>query len=124
MSGRKVVAGVLSVPLGFVTGYFGLLAALVIVQQILAGWIDLSQATWASFLNPAVWIGVQSPGGTGGFWDAIYGGPGAPGGSMMRYFVGAVTFVIAGMAWTGLKALWQWAGSTPTVAVTGDTRAH
>lgn len=71
-----------------------------------------------------MWFGVQSPGGTGGLVDALFGGPGAPGGSGMRYFVGLVSFIIAGIAWTGLKALWQWAGSTAAGAATRDTHSH
>ena len=73
MDGRRVIAGVASVPLALWIGYFGLIAALSILQQFLAGFIDLSMASWTSFLNPAVLLGLESPGGTGGPLDAIFG---------------------------------------------------
>ena len=108
-AGRKVAAVIASVPLALWIGYFGLVAALSILQQLIAGFVDLSQASWTSFLNPAVIVGLQSPGGTGGPLDAIFGGPGAPGGTVSRYFVfmGAAMLAAAGFgAW---RAMWSWA---------------
>ena len=107
--GRRVVAAVVSVPLALWIGYFGLVAALSILQQFLAGFIDLSQASWTSFLNPAVLLGWESPGGTGGPLDAIFGGPGAPGGTISRYFVFMGSALLAGIGYAGWKLMWGWA---------------
>lgn len=109
MDGRRVIAGVASVPLAVWIGYFGLIAGLSIVQQLLAGFIDLSMASWTSFLNAAVLLGLESPGGTGGPLDAIFGGPGAPGGTVSRYFVFMISALLAGVGYAVWKVMWQWA---------------
>ena len=109
MNGRRLVAGVLSVPLVLWIGYFGLVAGLSILQQLLAGFVDLSQASWTSFLNPAVLLGWESPGGTGGPLDAIFGGPGAPGGTVSRYFVFMGSALLAAIGYGSWKVLWGWA---------------
>lgn len=106
---RYAVAVLASLPLGIILGYFGLVALLTILQQVLAGFIDLGQATWTSFLNPAYILGFQSVGGTGNIFDALVGGAGAPGGSVNRYFVFMVTAALAAVALLGLKAVWGWA---------------
>lgn len=40
--------------------YFGLIAILALAQRLLAGFIDLSQATWTQPLNPAVLLRFES----------------------------------------------------------------
>lgn len=109
VNGRTIAAVVASVPLALWIGYFGLVAALAILQQLLAGFLDLSQASWTSFLNPAVLLGFRSPGGTGGIWDAIFGGPGAPGGTVSRYFVFMGSALLAAAGYGVWKVLWAWA---------------
>lgn len=103
------MAGVATAPLGIALLFFGLIAALSIAQEVLAGFIDLSQASWTSFLNPSVIFGFQSPGGTGGIFDALVGGPGAPGGTVNRYIVFMITGVIAYGSFMLLGYLWRWA---------------
>lgn len=105
---RRVIAVVASVPLALWIGYFGLVAALSILQQFFAGFIDLSMASWTSFLNPAVLLGWESPGGTGGPLDAIFGGPGAPGGTVSRYFVFMGSALLAGVGYAAWNLLWRW----------------
>ena len=106
---RLIIAGIASVPLAIVAVYLGLIAALSIVQEVLAGFIDLSNASWSSFLNPSVILGFQSPGGTGGIFDALVGGPGAPGGTVSRYFVFMISGVIACGSFMALMHVWRWA---------------
>ncbi|MEI8083322.1 MAG: hypothetical protein WCI74_15905 [Actinomycetes bacterium] len=113
--GRRLTAVLASVPLGILLVYFGLVAVLTILQQVLAGFIDLGQATWTSFLNPAVVLGLESPGGTGGILDSLFGGPGAPGGTVNRYFVFMVAGVIAYGSFMLIAALWRWAGEAREV---------
>ena len=109
MGGRRIIAALASVPLAAWIGYFGLVAVLALLQQFLAGFLDLSQASWTSFLNPAVLLGWESPGGTGGPLDAIFGGPGAPGGTVSRYFVFLGSGLMAFIGFGAWKALWDWA---------------
>jgi hypothetical protein len=109
MSGvRKVTAVLVCTPLALVLAYAGLLAITAILSQLLAGFIDLSQASLSSFLSPQVLLGWRSPGGTGGILDAIFGGPGAPGGTVSRYVVFMVSAFVAGIAWFAMKSTWNW----------------
>jgi hypothetical protein len=110
---RTALAVLATVPLGALMIYAGLLAGLALIEQVLGGLIDLSEATWTSFLNPAVILGWQSPGGTGGPLDAIVGGPGAPGGTVPRYLVFMVSGAIAYASYFGLRAVWHWAKTGP-----------
>lgn len=113
MGGRRFIAVLVSAPLVVWIGYFGLVAVLALLQQFLAGFIDLSQASWTSFLNPAVLLGWESPGGTGGPLDAIFGGPGAPGGTVSRYFVFMGSGFMAFIGFGAWKVLWDWARRPP-----------
>lgn len=94
------------IPIGI---YFGLLAALTIIQQTLATFIDFGNASWTSWMSPPVLLGLQSPGGSGGIIDALVGGPGSPGGTVGRLIVFAISGVIAYGCWLGLLNIWQWA---------------
>lgn len=109
MGGRTVAAVIGSIPLALWIGYFALVAFLAIAQQLLAGFVDLSMASWTSFLNPAVILGWESPGGTGGPLDAIFGGPGAPGGTVSRYFVFMGSAFLAAGGYGVWNLLWGWA---------------
>lgn len=111
---RKAVSVLASIPVALLTAYFALLAALTLLSQVLAGFVDLSQTSWTSFLNPAVLFGFESPGGTGGPLDALFGGPGAPGGTMNRYFAFGIYAVLTYASFAGLKALWSWGKRTET----------
>ena len=108
-SGRLLVAALISIPVGMALAFFGVVAGLSLIQELLATFLDLRQASWTSFLNPAVLMGIQSPGGTGGIFDAMLGGPGAPGGTVSRF----ITFLITGRLAVGacslLKGTWAWA---------------
>jgi hypothetical protein len=105
---RLLIAVLVSLPLAVVLLFFGLIAGLSIIQQVLSSFIDLSQASWTSFLNPSVLLGWQSPGGTGGFFDALLGGPGAPGGTVSRYIVFMLSAGITFIAFFALTAIWSW----------------
>lgn len=112
MSGQLVARRGLAVGfialLGPIMVWSGLVAALTILQQVLAGFFDLSQASWTSFLNPWVWFGVESLGGTGGIFDALVGGPGAPGGTVNRYITFMLFAAICALSYAGIKAAWSW----------------
>ena len=105
--------GIIAIAVGFVAGtvmlWSGLICVVTLVQQVLSGFFDLSQTSWSQAFNPAVWFGVESIGGTGGFLDALIGGPGAAGGTVSRY----VTFMVFGILTAGCYLVvtftWHWA---------------
>jgi len=107
--GRVVVAVAATVPLALATAYFAVLCVLAVLGQVLGGFVDLSQATWTSALDPAVWLGLRSAGGTGGLVDGLVGGAGAPGGSVGRYAVFFVSAMLATGSAVALQATWRWA---------------
>lgn len=107
--GKGALALVTTVLIGPILLWSSLICVITIVQQILSGFIDLSQTSWTQVFNPAVWFGLESIGGTGGLLDALIGGPGAPGGTVSRYF----TFMLFGLLTAGcyaaITAIWTWA---------------
>jgi hypothetical protein len=108
-TGRLLLAGLITVPIGIALAFFAVIAGLSLVQEMLATFLDLRQASWTSFLNPAVLLGIQSPGGTGGIFDAMFGGPGAPGGTVSRFITFLITGMLAVGAFSLLKVTWTWA---------------
>ena len=108
-TGRLLLAGLISVPIGVALAFFGVVAGLSLIQELLATFLDLRQASWTSFLNPAVLLGIQSPGGTGGIFDAMLGGPGATGGTVSRFITFLITGMLAVGAFSLLKVTWAWA---------------
>ena len=113
---KKALALLMSVLLGPIMVWAGLIAALSIAQQFLAGLFDLSQASWSSFLNPLFWFGVESIGGTGGLLDALIGGPGAPGGTVSRYITFMLFAALAAICYAAISAMWTWA-RTPSESI-------
>lgn len=101
-----IAASIVLIPIGI---YFGLLAALTIIQQTLATFIDFGNASWTSWMSPPVLLGLQSPGGSGGILDFIVGGPGSPGGTVGRFIVFAISGAIAFGSFRGLLSIWEWA---------------
>ncbi len=108
---RNVIAFGASILLGPIMVWAGLIAALSLIQQVLAGFLDLTEASWSRFLNPLVWVGAESIGGTGGIFDALVGGPGAPGGTVSRYITFMVFATITALCFAGIKSAWSWAHS-------------
>lgn len=106
---RNVIAVVASVLLGPIMVWAGAIAALSLIQQVLAGFLDLTEVSWSRFLNPLVWVGAESIGGTGGIFDALVGGPGAPGGTVNRYVTFMIFAAITALCYFGIKSAWSWA---------------
>jgi hypothetical protein len=107
--GKYVIALMVTIVVGPVMLWAGLIAVLTIIEQILSGFFDLSQATWTQFLNPWVWVGTESLGGTGGIMDALVGGPGAPGGTVNRYFTFMIFGLITAGCYASVRFIWSWA---------------
>jgi len=106
--GKRTAAIAAIIVFGPVMIWAGLICALTIIQQVLSGFIDISQASWTQALNPAVWFGLESIGGTGGVFDALLGGAGAPGGTVNRYFTFMLFGLITAACYAAITATWNW----------------
>jgi len=111
--GRSVAAIAVSVVVGPVMIWAGLICVATIIQQVLSGFFDFSQASWTQAFNPAVWLGLESIGGTGGILDALIGGPGAPGGTVNRYFTFMLFGLLAAASYAAITMMWNWARPKP-----------
>ncbi len=107
--GRGAAAIAVSIVVGPVMIWAALICVVTIIQQVLSGFFDFSQASWTQAFNPAVWFGVESIGGTGGVLDALIGGPGAPGGTVSRYFTFMLFGFLAAACYAAITATWNWA---------------
>ncbi len=114
-----IVAGLLTVVLAPLVAFFGLLAVLTLIQEVAAGWFDLQNATLTSWMSPAVWLGLESPGGTASIFDIMVGGDGAVGGTAGRFVVFAIAGGIAFGSVKGIAAVWGWARSPVIEGATG-----
>ena len=107
--GRSGAAVAVSIVAGPVMVWAGLICLLTITQQVISGFLDVSQGSWTQVFNPAFWLGWQSFGGTGGVLDALVGGPGAPGGTVSRYFTFMLFGLITAACFGAINASWNWA---------------
>jgi hypothetical protein len=107
--GKGALALAVTVVIGPILLWSALICVITIVQQILSGLFDLSQTSWTQVFNPAVWFGLESIGGTGGILDALIGGPGAPGGTVSRYFTFLVFGLLVAGCYAGITSMWAWA---------------
>jgi hypothetical protein len=113
-TGRKLVAGLVTVVAGPIGVWAALVAALSLLQQVLAGFWTIANASWTQALNPAVWFGLQNVAGTGSVWDSLLGGAGAPGGTVNRYITFMLFAFVAAGCYRAVIAAWSWAGSAAT----------
>ena len=108
---RTTLAVLVTAIAGPIGIWAGLIAALSLLQQVLAGFWTIANASWTEFLNPAVWFGWQNIAGTGSIWDSLLGGAGAPGGTVNRYLTFMIFAFIAAGCYAAVKAIWSWAAS-------------
>jgi hypothetical protein len=111
--GRSVAAIAVSIVVGPGMIWAGLICVVTIIQQVLSGFFDFSQASWTQAFNPAVWLGLESIGGTGGILDALIGGPGAPGGTVSRYFTFMLFGLLTAASYAAITMMWNWARPRP-----------
>jgi len=111
--GKSVAAIAVSIVVGPVMIWAGLICVATIIQQVLSGFFDFSQASWTQAFNPAVWFGLESIGGTGGILDALIGGPGAPGGTVSRYVTFMLFGLLAAASYAAITMMWNWAKPKP-----------
>lgn len=107
--GKSGAAIAVSIVAGPVMVWAALICVVTIIQQVISGFIDFSQASWTQAFNPAVWFGLESLGGTGGVFDALLGGPGAPGGTVSRYFTFMIFGLLTAACYVAITATWNWA---------------
>jgi hypothetical protein len=106
---RVTVAVLVSAVLGPIGLWAAAVAAVTLVEQVLAGFGVIADAQWSQALNPAVWIGIDNLAGNGSVLDSLVGGPGAPGGTAGRWLALLVTGAVAAVCWTVLRLAWAWA---------------
>jgi len=111
--GKSVAAIAVSVVVGPVLIWAAFICVITIIQQVLSGFFDFSQASWTQAFNPAVWLGIESIGGTGGILDALIGGPGAPGGTVNRYFTFMLFGLLTAASYAAITMMWNWARPKP-----------
>ena len=111
--GKRAAAIAVSIVVGPVMIWAALICVITIIQQVLSGFIDFSQASWTQAFNPAVWLGLESIGGTGGILDALIGGPGAPGGTVNRYFTFMLFGLLTAASYAAITMMWNWAKPKP-----------
>jgi hypothetical protein len=108
-AGRAAVAVLVTVVAAPIGLWCALVAAANFISQILAQFGVIANADWARLFDPAVWFGFNNVAGNGSIWDSLFGGPGAPGGTVGRYFAAMITAMIAIACWGALSAVWRWA---------------
>ena len=81
-----------------VSGYNALITLL---DQIFSDFIDFTNFSIANVFNP-----FTSVGGSGTFLDSIVAGPGASGGSAIRYWLYMIYALIAAMGFALVKTCW------------------
>ena len=83
----------------FVGGYN---AALTLLAQVFSDFIDFSHFSLVSLFTP-----YTSVGGSGTFLDSIVAGPGASGGSAIRYWTYLIYGLMAAIGYAILKNCWK-----------------
>lgn len=77
-------------------------AALTLLAQLLSDFIDFTHFSLLNLFTP-----FTSVGGSGTFLDSIVAGPGASGGSAIRYWTYMVYGLMAAIGYTTVKACWN-----------------
>ena len=93
--------------LGLITGTSLLIlggynAALTLLAQIFSDFVDFTNFSLVNLFTP-----FTSVGGSGTFLDSIVAGPGASGGSAIRYWTYMVYALMAGIGYTIVKTCWD-----------------
>lgn len=76
-------------------------ALITLLDQIFSDFIDFTNFSLGNLFNP-----YTSAGGSGTFLDSIVAGPGASGGSAIRYWLYMIYAFVAAMGFTLVKTCW------------------
>lgn len=77
-------------------------AALTLLAQIFSDFVDFTNFSLVNLFTP-----YTSVGGSGTFLDTIVAGPGASGGSAIRYWTYLVYGLMAAIGYTTVKTCWE-----------------
>ena len=99
---RKMLAGVGLIPSGVLIIFGGYNLVIVGLQQILSDFIDFTNFSLVNVFNP-----FTSFGGSGTFWDRFFAGPGASGGSGLRYWIFMAYGVVLAIGWSIFSLCWK-----------------
>lgn len=99
---KKLLSLIVILPLTAVFIWSSINFVSVLVQELMAGWVDLTNWSLFNWINP-----TTSPGGSASIIDILIGGPGAVGGTAVRYFMLLFYGVISGFSFFGMRSLWE-----------------
>ena len=99
---KKLAALIGIVPGAILLLISGYNAALTLLAQVFSDFIDFSNFSLVYLLTP-----YTSVGGSGTFLDSIVAGPGASGGSAIRYWTYMIYALLAGVGYTTVITCWQ-----------------
>jgi hypothetical protein len=99
---KKALAGIGLIPSGVLIFFGGYNLVMVGLQQILSDFIDFTNFSLVNIFNP-----FTSFGGSGTFLDRLFAGPGASGGSAVRYWIFMAYGLISVIGWTIYSSCWK-----------------
>jgi len=98
---RKVLAFFGIIPGGLLVLVGGYNALITLLDQIFSDFVDFTNFSIANLFNP-----FTSLGGSGTLLDSIVAGPGASGGSAVRYWLYMIYALAAAMGFAIVKTCW------------------
>ena len=99
---KKALAAVGLIPGGLLCFVGGYNALITLLDQVFSDFFDFTNFSLGNLLNP-----FTSVGGSGTFLDSIVAGPGASGGSALRYWLYMAYAVIAAVGFTIVTTCWE-----------------
>lgn len=99
---KKLVAVLGLIPGAILLILGGYNAALTLLAQIFSDFVDFTNFSLVNLFTP-----YTSVGGSGTFLDSVVAGPGASGGSAIRYWTYMVYGLMAAIGYTTVKTCWE-----------------
>jgi hypothetical protein len=99
---KKIAALIALIPGAILLLIGGYNAVLTLLAQVFSDFIDFTHFSLLNLLNP-----FTSVGGSGTFLDSIVAGPGASGGSAIRYWTYMVYGLMAAIGYSTIKTCWK-----------------
>lgn len=99
---KKFLAFFGLIPGGLLCFIGGYNAIITLLAQVFSDFIDFTNFNVANLFNP-----YTSFGGSGTFLDSVFAGPGASGGSAIRYWLYLVYALVAAAGYGIIKVCWK-----------------
>ena len=99
---KKILAFLGLIPGGLLLFIGGYNAAMTLLAQVFSDFVDFTNFNVANLFNP-----FTSVGGSGTFLDSVFAGPGASGGSAVRYWLYMVYGLLAAAGYGIIKVCWK-----------------